>query len=82
MVWGVAMAISPALQIRAMLKTRESNDVSVGYFLVLIVGFALWAAYGYSIDKPIIWICNVIATIFGVATVITALLMRRGHTRT
>lgn len=76
-VWGVAMAVSPAMQIRTMLRTGESKDVSIGYFSVLIVGFVLWAAYGLSIDEPVLWFCNIIATVFGVATVLIALRLRR-----
>jgi uncharacterized protein with PQ loop repeat len=36
------MAISPALQIRKMLLHRSSREVSIAYFWVLLVGFALW----------------------------------------
>ena len=78
MTWGVAMAVSPAMQIRTMLRTKESKDVSVGCFAVLIVGFILWTSYGVSIDEPVLWICNTIATIFGVSTVVVALRLRRG----
>ncbi|MCW2961590.1 MAG: hypothetical protein JWM90_1977 [Thermoleophilia bacterium] len=76
-VWGIVMAVSPAMQIRTMLRTGESKDVSVGYFLILIVGFGLWTAYGISIAVPVLWVCNTVATVFGVATVIVALRLRR-----
>ena len=49
--WGIAMGLSPALQIRQMLQTRSSRDVSVGYFTVLNVGFVLWASYGISLPN-------------------------------
>jgi uncharacterized protein with PQ loop repeat len=75
--WGIAMAVSPALQIRQMLQTGHSDDVSVGYFGVLVIGFMLWVAYGISIDSRILWGCNAVATIFGVATIVVALRMRR-----
>ena len=75
--WGLAMAVSPALQIRQMLQTGQSDDVSIGYFAVLVVGFVLWVAYGISIDSRILWGCNTVATIFGVATIVIALRMRR-----
>lgn len=76
-VWGIAMAVSPGLQIRQMLQTRRSEDVSIGYFSVLTIGFVLWAAYGISIDATILWVCNIVATCFGAATITVALRLRR-----
>jgi MtN3 and saliva related transmembrane protein len=53
--WGVAMAVSPVLQIRTMVRHRSSAGLSLGYLLVLIVGFALWIAYGAAKgDVPIV----------------------------
>lgn len=75
--WGVAMAVSPGLQIRQMLQTGQSDDVSVSYFAVLTVGFMLWVAYGISIDSRVLWGCNTIATLFGFATMVIALRLRR-----
>lgn len=76
-IWGVAMAVSPAMQIRTMLATGESKDVSIGYFSVLVVGFLLWTAYGVSIDSRVLWTCNIVATVFGIATIVIALRLRR-----
>jgi MtN3 and saliva related transmembrane protein len=76
-IWGVAMAVSPGLQIRQMLRTGESEDVSIPYFAVLIVGFALWALYGLSIDSIILATCNSIALVFGTATILVATRLRR-----
>lgn len=42
--WGVLMAISPILQIRRILERQSSDDVSLGYLGVLLVGFTLWVA--------------------------------------
>jgi hypothetical protein len=39
--WAVLMGIAPVLQIRQMLRQRSSQDVSVSYFVILLVGFAL-----------------------------------------
>ena len=75
--WGLAMAVSPALQIRQMLQTGQSEDVSIGYFSVLVIGFMLWVAYGISIDSRILWGCNTVATVFGIATILIALRLRR-----
>lgn len=75
-IWGVAMAVSPGLQIRQMLRTGESEDVSVPYFGVLSVGFLLWALYGMSIGSRILTGCNAVAFVFGVATIVVALRLR------
>jgi uncharacterized protein with PQ loop repeat len=74
--WGLMMAVSPGLQIRQMLQTGESKDVSIGYFGVLSVGFMLWVAYGISIDSAVLWGCNTVATVFGIATIVVALRLR------
>jgi MtN3 and saliva related transmembrane protein len=53
--WAVLMGLSPILQIREILRRRSSEGVSVGYFAILLVGFALWIAYGVaSHDVPLI----------------------------
>jgi len=49
------MAISPALQIRKMLHHRSSREVSIAYFWVLLAGFALWVAYGLTIENTSSW---------------------------
>jgi len=59
--WGILMAISPALQIRKMLVHRSSREVSVAYFWVLLVGFALWVAYGISIENWYLIVPNAVA---------------------
>jgi len=74
--WGVVMALSPLLQIRRMLSTRSSKDVSLGYFMVLLVGFALWMAYGVSIRNLALVIPNSVALVTGVVTVVIAILLR------
>jgi MtN3 and saliva related transmembrane protein len=67
--WGVAMALSPVLQIRSILAHRTSRAVSVAYQQVLLVGFLLWLAYGIALGNPAIIIPNVIATIVSVTTI-------------
>ena len=61
--WGIAMALSPVLQIRRMIELRSSHGVSLGYPCVLFVGFLLWLAYGISIDNVAIIIPNIVAAI-------------------
>jgi len=75
--WAVLMGIAPVLQIRRMLRQRSSRDVSVGYFTILLVGFALWIAYGAVAGIIALVIPNVVALLIGVAAVIVALRLRR-----
>ena len=74
--WGVLMALSPILQIRRMVQHQSSNDVSIGYFAVLIVGFVLWITYGASIDNLALVIPNCVALVVALTTVLVALRYR------
>ena len=70
--WGIVMALSPVLQIRRILERRSSDDVSIGYFLVLLFGFTLWIAYGISIGNLILIIPNTVAVSVTVLTIVIA----------
>jgi uncharacterized protein with PQ loop repeat len=75
--WGIAMAVSPALQIRKIVRHRTSRGVSVGYMTVLFVGFLLWLAYGIALGNWALIVPNIIAAIVIVATMAVALRYRR-----
>ena len=70
--WGVAMALSPVLQMRAILATRSSRSVSVAYQQVLLVGFVLWLAYGIAIDNAALIVPNTIAAVVSAATIVVS----------
>ena len=74
--YGVVMAISPMLQIRAIMLTRTSAGVSAGYQRVLLVGFLLWLAYGIASDNWAIIIPNVVAAVVSVITIAVTLRYR------
>ena len=75
--WGVAMALAPLLQIRAMVANASSRAVSVGYLRVLLVGFFLWLAYGIALRNLAIIVPNAVAAVVCVATILVALHYRR-----
>jgi len=75
--YGVLMAISPLLQIRRMLQTRSSADVSIGYLAVIEVGFGLWVAYGLSLPNLALAIPNTVALVVGLVTIAIAFRLRR-----
>jgi MtN3 and saliva related transmembrane protein len=74
--WGVAMAASPILQIRRILKRGSSHDVSLGAFAVLIVGIVLWIAYGISLENAALIVPNSVALAVGVTAVAIVLRYR------
>ncbi|MGH2734367.1 MAG: SemiSWEET family sugar transporter [Actinomycetota bacterium] len=74
--WGVLMALSPVLQIRRILQRGSSEDVSIGYFIVLLVGFSLWIAYGVARSDAVLILPNTIAVLVTVTTVGIALRYR------
>jgi MtN3 and saliva related transmembrane protein len=75
-VWGLVMAVSPVLQIRRMLVRRSSEDLSLGYFGVLLPGFALWIGYGLTHADWALVIPNTAAFVVSGVTVAVALLLR------
>jgi MtN3 and saliva related transmembrane protein len=77
--WGVLMALSPILQIRRILERRSSADVSIGYLLVLQVGFLLWMSYGVALGNLAIVTPNTVAFLIGVLTLLVTLRYRRAR---
>jgi uncharacterized protein with PQ loop repeat len=78
---GLAMALSPVLQIRRMLRTRSSNDLSLLYLALLDLGFVVWVAYGASISNWVLVGSNSASFMFMTATILIALRYRRGSAR-
>ena len=74
--WAVLMGIAPVLQIRRMLREQSSRQVSVGYFMILLIGFLLWIAYGAAAGILALVIPNTVALLTGTAVVIVALRLR------
>ena len=75
--WAIAMALGPMLQIRKIVALRSSRGVSIGYFLVLLVGFVLWLAYGVAAENFALIIPNVVALLVIALTIVVALRYRR-----
>jgi MtN3 and saliva related transmembrane protein len=75
--WAIAMAVGPLLQIRKIVQVRSSRGVSIAYFLVLLVGFLLWLAYGLAARNLALIVPNVVATVVITLTIVVALRYRR-----
>ena len=78
--WAMLMALAPLLQLRRMLQRGSSDDVSVGYLLVLLPGFALWALYGIASSNLALVIPNLVALVIATVTTVATLVLRRGAT--
>lgn len=74
--WGIAMAVSPLLQIRAIRAHRSSRGVSIGYQQVLLVGFLLWLSYGISLENWALILPNIVAAVVSLATILVSLRYR------
>jgi MtN3 and saliva related transmembrane protein len=75
--WGIVMALAPALQIKRMITRRSSADISLGYFALLLPGFALWIAYGWTrADWPLV-VPNILAFTVTLTTIVIGLTLRR-----
>jgi MtN3 and saliva related transmembrane protein len=70
--WGVAMALAPLLQVRAIRAAGHSGSVSVGYQQILLVGFGLWLAYGIALENWALIIPNTIAAVVSLTTILVA----------
>ena len=75
--WAIAMAVGPVLQIRKIVQVRSSRGVSITYFLVLLVGFVLWLAYGLAAENLALIVPNTVALIVIAATIVVSLRYRR-----
>jgi MtN3 and saliva related transmembrane protein len=75
--WGIAMAVSPVLQIRKIIRHRSSHGVSIGYMSVLFVGFLLWLAYGIALGNWALIVPNIVAAIVIIATMAVTVRYRR-----
>lgn len=67
------MGLAPILQIRRMLESRSSRDVSLGFLAVYAVGFLFWLAYGVSLGNPAIVVPNVVSLGDGTAALAVAI---------
>ena len=75
--WAIAMALGPVLQIRKIVAVRSSRDISIGYFLVLFVGFVLWLLYGIAAGNFALIVPNAVALLVIALTIAVAVRYRR-----
>jgi MtN3 and saliva related transmembrane protein len=74
--WAIAMALGPVLQIRRIVDQQSSRGVSISFFVVLLIGFGLWVAYGIAAENLALIVPNSVAAIVMVATIVVAIRYR------
>jgi MtN3 and saliva related transmembrane protein len=74
--WAIAMALGPVLQIRRIVDQQSSRGVSISFFVVLVIGFCLWVAYGIAAANVALIVPNTVAGIVMVVTIGVALRYR------
>jgi hypothetical protein len=55
--------------------------LAASWGVLMAIGFALWAAYGVSLENPAIILPNSVAFLVGVATMVVAWRYRAGTAR-
>jgi MtN3 and saliva related transmembrane protein len=74
--FGVAMGLSPLLQLRRVVARGSAADVSVPYLGVLLVGFVLWLAYGIALQNAALIVSNAVAIATYTVTTVAVLRFR------
>ena len=69
--WGLLMGLAPLLQVRVIVRERESSGISLGWILILLVGFVLWLAYGVVNKDLPITITNLVSVLATTTLLIT-----------
>ena len=75
------MALGPLLQMRKIVRHQSARTISIGYFVVLLVGFLLWLAYGIAADNWALIIPNAVAAVVIASTIVVTLRYRRREER-
>jgi uncharacterized protein with PQ loop repeat len=71
------MGLAPLLQVRVIVRNRDAAGTSLGWVLIMLIGFVLWFTYGVvNRDLPII-ITNVVAVTVATTLMITVRIYAR-----
>ena len=75
-IWGTVMAVAPILQIRLIIRTKDSSTVSLGWMFILLIGYVLWFMYGIAFQTVPLIIANSFAAAVGTVLIVTVLKYR------
>jgi MtN3 and saliva related transmembrane protein len=71
------MGLAPLLQVRVIVRERDASGISLGWVLILLVGFMLWFSYGIVNDDLPIIISNAVAIVVTTTLVVTVRIYAR-----
>jgi len=74
---GVLTSISMLPQFFMLIKTKDSNNISVGMLFVLLSGLAGWTYYGFLKNDPIIIATNAFAGLVNLLTIFFSVRYKR-----
>lgn len=77
--WGVLMALAPLAQVRRLVINRSASDVSLGFLVILQIGFVFYLAYGMSIENRLLIVTNTVSILTNGATLTVAMRLRRPY---
>jgi MtN3 and saliva related transmembrane protein len=58
---GALTTLSYVPQLIKTLKTKSTKDISVGMFVTLALGLAMWTFYGFSINSIPVIVANIVS---------------------
>jgi len=72
------MGLAPLLQVRVIVHERNSSGTSVGWVLILLVGFIHWFAYGMVNQDVPIMVTNLVSILVTATLLIATRIYRSG----
>ena len=78
---AAASTLSFAPQAWKVIRSRTTDDISAGMYVLTVAGFALWAAYGIMLGKWPLIVTNTICLGFSAFILTMKLLPRRQKDR-
>ncbi|MEV6346516.1 SemiSWEET family transporter [Actinoplanes sp. NPDC051851] len=68
--WAVVVSLAPLLQVRLVVRHRDSSGSSAGWPATIFIGSSLWALYGLVTDDLPLIIADSIGALISLFTVI------------
>ena len=78
-VTGMAVALAPLLQLKLIIQRKHSDDVSIGFLLIIVFGVAMWSAYGFAQGDLFLGIPNAVSVTTNGGTALAAWYFRAAH---
>jgi uncharacterized protein with PQ loop repeat len=76
--WGLLMGLAPLLQVRVILRERDSRGTSLGWVLILLVGFTLWFTYGVVNHLVPLMVTNLVSVTVTASLLVATRIYRGG----